>query len=381
VTPGRSVPCGAIADPNTDHGPGCAAHPGPSSSGRRLSRSGHRGAVAGSGRDGTGRLSGVPRRLLALAACALLLTACRVDVTVDVEMAQNGSGRLVLTVDADAAVAQQAPGLAEDLRLDDLAAAGWSTDGVRPTPTGGLTITLVRPFDTPEQATALLSTLNGPAGPLQALRLERTATPEEITYTLTGSGRLDGGLAAFADTDLLVAVGGTPYAEQIAAGGISPDDTDAVVGVTVRVRMPGAVRESTAPAATDAVEVVPVTSFVRVDETTVAPSPEPTEASGPAGTTDGTADAAAGTLGGSVVSFAIPLDGTETPLQLTTAYSLERGTGWSALATVLFVLFVGWLVVAVVLVALATRSQRRRARAARRVDRNLYRRVFDEPHG
>ena len=58
--------------------------------------------------------------------------------------------------------------------------------------------------------------------------------------------------------------------------------------------------------------------------------------------------------------------------------SLERGTGWSLLATALFVLFLGWLVVAVALVALTARSQRRRARAARRVDRNLYRRSLDD---
>lgn len=320
------------------------------------------------------------RRLLALVACAVLLTACRVDVTVDVEMAQNGSGRLVLTVETDAAVAQQAPDLADDLRLDDLVAAGWRTDGVRSTPEGGLTITLTRPFATPEQATALLSTLNGPSGPLQAVRMQRTATEEEITYTVSGSGRLDGGLAAFADSDLLVAVGGTPYAEQLAATGISADDPEAVVGVTLRVRMPGEVGDSTAPGVTDPVEIVPVTSHIRLDETTAAPS---TTEGTPTGATDSTDPPSAtgevsGEFEGELVSFPLALDGSETPIRLTTVTSLERGTGWSLLATALFVLFVAWLVVAVVLVALTARSQRRRTRAARRVDRNLYRRSLDD---
>lgn len=322
----------------------------------------------------------VHRRLLALVACALVLSACRVDVTVDVAMNQNGSGRLAVTVVADAAVVNQAPGLAADLRLDDLAAAGWQTSGAVPTADGGLAITLTRPFDTPEQATALLSTLNGPAGPLQAINLQRNATERAITYTVTGTGRLDGGLDAFADSDLLATVGGTPYAEQITAAGLTPAD---VVGVVLRVRLPGDVESTTATTAADgsAVVVAPVTSLVRIgDATTVASTTASSGSIDGGGTaTTATADAASESdEPRSVLAFPIALDGTETAVQGTTRYSLERGTGWSLLATLLLVLLIAWIVVAVVGIVVVSRRQRKRSRVARRVDTGLYQRVLDD---
>ena len=57
----------------------------------------------------------------------MLLAACRVDTTVDITMAQDGSGHITVTAIADADVVTQAPGLAEDLRFDD--AEGGGVDG------------------------------------------------------------------------------------------------------------------------------------------------------------------------------------------------------------------------------------------------------------
>lgn len=312
------------------------------------------------------------RRLLALVACALLLTACRVDVAIDVEMAQNGSGRVSVTVVADAAVVNQAPGLAADVRVDDLAAAGWTTSGAQPTVDGGLAITITHDFDTPEQATALLSTLNGPNGPLQAVRLQRVATLEDITYTVTGSGRLTGGLDAFTDADLLATVGGTPYADQIAASGPTPTD---VVSVVLRVRMPGELVSSSASPETADVSVAPVTSLVRLSDTTDAPATSAPSGSELAVATTG---AISSTDDSALLAFPIALDGTDTVIQGTTRYSLERGGGWSLLSTALLVLLIAWVAISIVVIVVAARRQRRRSRAARRLDRGLYRRVLDD---
>ena len=60
---------------------------------------------------------------------ALLLAGCRVDVTVDLVIGADGTGDLTVTATADAEVVEQAAGLAEDLRLDDAIAAGWTVEG------------------------------------------------------------------------------------------------------------------------------------------------------------------------------------------------------------------------------------------------------------
>ena len=69
------------------------------------------------------------RRALAVLAAALLVTACRVDTTVTVTVEADGSGTVAVTVTADADVVNQAPGLADDLRRDDVAAACLTVDG------------------------------------------------------------------------------------------------------------------------------------------------------------------------------------------------------------------------------------------------------------
>jgi hypothetical protein len=290
------------------------------------------------------------RRLgsLALVLCALALSACRVDVTVDVDVSENGSGEIAVIVVADADVVAAAPGLAEDLRTDDLVAAGWSTEGAEPTPSGGLTITIVHPFDTPEQATALLSTLNGPSGPLQAISIQRVATISEITYSVTGTGRLDGGLDAFADPDLLATVGGTPYAEQIAASGAAAVDT---VGVVLRVHLPGEVGDTSGQVA--------------------AASPDATDGTGTDGTGAGT-DADTDTdEAGSVVDWPIAMDGSDTVIAATSVKSLERGGAWPVLATVLFIALVAWVAAALVGIVVVARRQRRRHRSMRRLERGF----------
>ena len=319
-------------------------------------------------------------RALCLVASALALTACRVDVTVDVAMRENGSGQVSVVLVADAAVVSAAPGLANDLRTTDLAAAGWRLIGPSSTTAGGLTATLVHDFDTPEQATALLSTLNGPAGPLQAINLQRTATDDAITYTASGSGRLDGGLAAFADLDLVGAVGGTPYAEQIAAAGLAPTDA---VGVVLQIRLPGEVAETTATTA-DAATAAPVTSFVPIGELDDAAPSTPADGTAASGDTGDTGDTGADTevaiIDGETLVFPVALDGTDTEIRARTVRSLERGGGWGLLATTLLVLLVVWVIVSVLGVVAVARRQRRRDRTARRVGARVYERQLDDTH-
>jgi hypothetical protein len=257
----------------------------------------------------------VRRKLLnAIALLALMLfgCACRVDLVVGVTMAEDGSGTISVEATADAEVVESAPGLAQDLRIDDLAAAGWTVTGPAVTDEGGITMLLSHTFANPTEATTLLASLNGSTGPFQRLELTRAEDERAVTYSLTGVGRVDSGLAVFTDPELLAAVGAAPYAEQIAAAGLSPTQA---VGITLRADLPGTVEESSA-------------------------DPE-----------------------GEELSWVVPLDGTSVPISASSRLSLDGDAVWSIVATTLLVALVVWLVAASAFIAFVVRARRRRARA------------------
>ncbi|MYE68385.1 MAG: hypothetical protein F4236_09780, partial [Acidimicrobiia bacterium] len=70
-----------------------------------------------------------PLLILTLAGALLAASACEVDVGVDVDVAENGSGTVSLGVSFDRAAADALGDLASHLDLDDLALAGWDVTG------------------------------------------------------------------------------------------------------------------------------------------------------------------------------------------------------------------------------------------------------------
>ena len=260
----------------------------------------------------------VVRRVVLLFVAAIALAACRVDVAVNVTVEGDGSGSITVVAVADPGVVVQAPGLADDLRFDDAVAAGWVVDGPTAGADGSLTVRLTHPFATVEEATALLGSISGAAGPLHAVSISRAVEGDEATVRLSGSLRVDGGLTAFTDTDLLQQVGGVPYADQIAAAGLSPADA---VGVQFAFSAPGTLTSTT------------------------------------------------GTVGNGSATWTVPLDGT--PLDVETTATQSGGGApsgiWKFVAVAALVLLVGWVVVASGFIMFVVRERRRRA--ARRRDR------------
>ncbi len=271
------------------------------------------------------------RRVLTLLAAALALTACKVDTTVDVQVKADGSGVITLTAVADADVVAQAPGLADDLRFDDAVAAGWVLTPPAATETGGLQVVLTHEFTTVEEATALLASINGPDGPLHDVAITRTVTDDEVTTVLAGTIRVANGVDAFADPDVLSAIGGSPYADDIAATQLRPAD---VVTFTFTADLPGSATKSPA--------------------STVASTG-----------TDATADTASGSNGDAdrELSWTVPIDGATADLATTSV--LQQGGSssgvWSVVATVALVALVAWCVLAVGFIAFVARARRQRA--------------------
>ena len=91
-------------------------------------------------------------------------------------------------------------------------AAGWTVDGPTATDAGGLTITLRHAVSSAEEASNLLASL-GP--PFVDVRLTRTSDGDATTTELSGQLVLENGFDSFADSDLLTAAGGTPFAADL----------------------------------------------------------------------------------------------------------------------------------------------------------------------
>jgi hypothetical protein len=245
------------------------------------------------------------RAAVALVVCIVLaLAGCRVDVAVDLTIGADGSGELAVTATADPEVVERAPGLAEDLRFDDVEAAGWAVTGPEATDDGGLIVTLRHPVTSADEATNLLASL-GP--PLVDPRLTRTVDGDEVTWTLDGQLTLPDGFASFADSDLVAAVGATPFD----LAGVDPAESMSVV---LRAELPGAVEDTT------------------------------------------------GDRGDGGLQWDAPLDGSAVELTTRTVQRPASGGSWARPLSVLaLVLLVGWLILAGLFIAYIVRARSRRS--------------------
>ena len=254
------------------------------------------------------------RRAFLVFVAALALTACQVDTSVEVEVEADGSGTITVNATADADVVAQAPGLAEDLRFDDAVAAGWTLQGPTVTDAGGLSVTLTHDFATVEEATVLLASVNGSGGPLHDVAVTRTVTDDEITTSLAGTLRIDGGVDAFADPEMLAAIDGSPYADNIAATGLRPTD---VVMFTFTAELPG-------------------------ELATTGTDP--------------------GAEGEPVLSWSVPLDATSVDVARTSVLPQGRPDSlWGTVADIALVALVVWCLLAVAFIAFVATARSRKA--------------------
>ncbi len=254
----------------------------------------------------------VIRRLFVLVATTLALSACQVDVSVDVAVEPDGTGLITVIATADAELVAQVPSLANDLALDDVIAAGWSIDGPNPTADGGLTMHMSHPFASATEATNLLQSL-GP--PFAQMDFSRSTTGDVTTTSLSGRMVLTS-FDAFADSDLVEAVGSEPFAEQIAENGATPGES---FTATLRVALPGE---------------------LETDLTNVAPN-----------------DAG-------VLVWELPNDGTPTLIQAETRQAPGEGGRWARpLSIAVLVLLIAWVALMTVFIGYVAIARFRRARA------------------
>jgi hypothetical protein len=120
-------------------------------------------------------------RIAFLTAAVLLVTGCRVDATVRVDVEDDGSGEVVvvLDLDADAVQATEAGGgmLEQRVPLSDLEAAGWKLGPWVRADDGSARLTATRAFARPDEVAEIIAEISGPDGPL-----ELTLTRDESFY-------------------------------------------------------------------------------------------------------------------------------------------------------------------------------------------------------
>lgn len=246
--------------------------------------------------------------------CLIALSACRLDVVVDVEMEPDGTGVVTVAATADAELIAQVPDLVDELRLDDAIENGWEVDGPTLTSDGGAEIVLTHPFSSAAELANVLTSIGPPLTRMAAARTE--GADGQVVNGINGVMTLPNGYESFADEALVAAVGGLPFGEEIAASGVPIEEA---LSFRYRVSLPGELES--AETGTD--------------------------------------------VGDGVVEWVAPLDGSSIDLYIATVQRpASDGSSWAGpLATISFVALVGWVVVAggfITFVAVARRSKRRR---------------------
>ena len=140
-----------------------------------------------------------------------LLSACRVETTVVIDVEPDGSGEVevVVALDEEAVTAAEtASSLEEQLRIDDLLEAGWKTTGPELSASDGLTrITAVKSFSVPERLPGVLNDIAGPEV-FTNVSLTRQRSFARTSWDLIGQIDLSSGLSLFSDPDLEAALSG-----------------------------------------------------------------------------------------------------------------------------------------------------------------------------
>jgi len=154
---------------------------------------------------------------------------------------------VTVSLQLDKEAASRFPNLASLIKVGDLQQAGWVVNSPTSGADGSVTVTAVRRFRSPAEASAVFAQLTGPAGPLHTLHLAYRRSVTTTSTRLLGTLDLRGGVDAFADPGLAQQLGYPSLASALAtlrqAGGAAP-----VVRVEVAARLPGGVDH--APGAT-----------------------------------------------------------------------------------------------------------------------------------
>ncbi len=178
-----------------------------------------------------------------LAVVALALSACNLDVRVQVEVADDGSGSVEVLATVDpAALARIGGDLGAVLSLEELRADGWTVEGPTALADGSSTVRLSQRFDNAQGAATVFEDLTGVGGPFQGFAVTRSQSLFRTRWGFRGTVDL-GGDAAVPDVAPPVD-GEAPAATFEELEQQLGDSLERLIRVRVGVRLPGDVRSN-----------------------------------------------------------------------------------------------------------------------------------------
>lgn len=187
--------------------------------------------------------SRLARRLRAcgLVAMLLVLAGCQADVSMRVDVDEDGGGLVTVVLTLDVAAASRTVWSEGGLPLDDLAQTGWTVTGPVRQPDSGAVITATKPFSQPDQLAVVLAEVAGPNGPLRDFELTRSKSFASETWDLSGSIDLREGLDFLSDPELTALLAGYPlgYPPEVITQLVGGQPLESVVGVNFAATMPG----------------------------------------------------------------------------------------------------------------------------------------------
>jgi hypothetical protein len=132
------------------------------------------------------------RRLSVLVvALVAVVSGCKVDTAVTIDLHDDGSGVVTVraTLDSEAvSEAEQDGGKLEDrVRLDDLEAAGWTVSPWVRSDAGTAQIELSKPFSSPDKVAGIVAEISGANGPLRDFQATRDSGVVSTNYDVGGA--------------------------------------------------------------------------------------------------------------------------------------------------------------------------------------------------
>jgi hypothetical protein len=181
------------------------------------------------------------RRLLALLVGVVLLAGCRLQLDVNVEVAEDGSGtvEVVVAVDRDG-IDRIGGDLGAVLVTDDLESAGWRIEGPDEEADGFTRVRFRKAFSNPEEAASAFAEIAGEDGPFHDFAVSHDSSFARTEWGFRGRVDFSGGLEAFGDEDLAAELDGEPIGQSVEE--IEDQLGEAlsrIIQVRVAVRLPG----------------------------------------------------------------------------------------------------------------------------------------------
>ena len=183
------------------------------------------------------------RRLGAVLLLAVVVGACRLQLDVNVEVAEDGSGTVEVVVGVDRDGIERIGGdLGAVLAIDDLEAAGWRIEGPDEEADGFTRVRFRKAFDDPEEASAIFEEIAGEDGPFQDFAVSHDPSFARTEWGFSGRVDFSGGLEAFGDDELAAELDGEPLGQTVEEIEAQLGEAlSRIIQVRVGVRLPGEV--------------------------------------------------------------------------------------------------------------------------------------------